>query len=150
MNEQGDADCAFEMCKGVKECKLYKNNYHYIVMSTFPIQYQYTQTACLTYIEGKYPDLIPTIIHLDTYNANYLQTSTRPFTVYLRGINFSANGITSITFGTYKNIPITFFSSTSISFIIPLNVKQGEYNLQVVNTNSTGSLSSNTVVFTIE
>ena len=117
-------------------------------MSSIPIQY--IQTACLSYVQGTYPDLTPTILSLDTYNANNLYTSIYPYTVYVRGINFSANGITSVTFGYYKNIPITFFSSNSISFIIPLNAKPGEYTVQIVNTNIYGSLFSNTIVFTIE
>jgi len=117
-------------------------------MTSLPIQY--IQTACLSYVQGSYPDLTPTILYLDTYNASNLYTSLKPYTVYIRGINFSANGITSVIFGPYKNIPITFFSSNSISFIIPLNAKSGEYNLQVINTNTYGSLFSNTIIFTIE
>ena len=119
-------------------------------MTSLPIQY--IQTACLTYVQGTYPDLTPKILSLDTYTYKeyYLYTSNYPYTVYIRGTNFSANGITSVTLGPYKNIPITFFSSNSISFIIPLNVKPGEYNLQVVNTNIYGSLFSNTIVFVIE
>jgi hypothetical protein len=117
-------------------------------MTSLPIQY--IQTACLTYNQGTYPDLTPTILYLDTYNADYTYTSIKPYNVYVRGLNFSANGITSVTFGQYKNIPITFLSSNSISFIIPINSKPGEYNINIVNTNTYGSLSSNTVVFTIK
>ena len=113
-------------------------------MTSIPIQY--IQTACLSYVEGKYPDLTPTILSLDTYNITYLYTSVKPYTVYVRGLNFNTNTVTSITLGPYKKIPITFLSSTSISFIIPLNAKPGEYNVQVVNTNAYGSLSSNIVI----
>ena len=117
-------------------------------MSSLPIQY--ISNSCRSYIQGNYPNLIPNIYSLSSYNAPIFRTSTYPFTIYILGTNFNANEITSITLGSYKNIPITFYSSTSISFIIPLNAKIGEYNVQVVNTNITGSLYSNTVVFTIE
>jgi len=111
---------------------------------------QYISNRCRSYIQGTYPNLTPSIYSLSSYNAPIFRTSTYPFTIYILGTNFNANEITSITLGPYENIPITFYSSTSISFIIPLNAKTGEYNIQVVNTNITGSLYSNMVVFTIE
>jgi hypothetical protein len=117
-------------------------------MTSIPIQY--IQTACQSYVEDRYPNLTPKILSLDTYHVSYLYTSQYPYTVYVRGLNFSANGITSVTLGPYKKIPITFFSSNSISFIIPLNAKSGEYNVQVENTNIYGSLFSNTIILTIE
>ena len=116
-------------------------------MSSSTIQ---ISNSCRSYIQGTYPNLTPTIYSLSSYNAPIFRTSTYPFTIYILGTNFNSNEITSITFGPYKSIPITFYSSTSISFIIPLNAKQGEYNVEVVNTNITGSLYSNRVVFTIE
>lgn len=117
-------------------------------MTSVPIQY--IQNDCQSYLEKSYPDLIPTIIYLSSYYVNYLDSSNRPYSIYIRGTNFNTNDITSITFGPYKNVPITFYSSTSISFIIPMNSKLGQYNIQVVNKNIKGLLYSNIVVFTIE
>lgn len=117
-------------------------------MASLPIQY--ISNTCRTYFQGGYPNLTPTIYSLSSHNASIFRISSYPFTVYILGTNFSANENTTITFGEYKKIPITFYSSTSISFVIPHNAIQGEYNIQVVNTNITGSLYSNSVFFTIE
>jgi len=116
-------------------------------MTSLPIQY--ISNTCRTYF-GIYPNLTPTIYSLSSYNASLFRVTSYPFTVYILGTNFNANGNTTITFGTYKKIPITFYSSTSISFVIPRNTVQGEYNVQVVNTNVIDSLYSNLVIFTIE
>ena len=116
-------------------------------MSSLP--FQYIENRCLTYVQDKYPNLEPTIAYLSTYNAIYSSTSIKPFTLYIGGTNFSTNNITTIHFGNFQNIPIVFFSSTSISFIIPLNAKPGDYMVTVVNSNSVGSLNSNSVIFTI-
>lgn len=116
-------------------------------MTSIPIQY--IQNDCQNYSEKSYPDLSPTIIYLSSYYVNYLTSSNIPYRIYIRGTNFNTNDITSITFGPYKNIPITFYSSTSISFIIPMNAKPGPYNIQVVNQNIKGLIYSNIVVFSI-
>ena len=117
-------------------------------MTSIPIQY--IQNDCQNYSEKNYPDLSPRIIYLSSYYVNYLDSSNRPYHIYIRGINFNTNDITSITFGPYNNVPITFYSSTSISFIIPMNAKPGSYNIQVVNQNIKGFLYSNMVVLMIE
>ena len=117
-------------------------------MASLPIQY--ISNTCRTYFQGSYPNLKPTIYSLSSYNASIFRITSYPFTVYILGTNFNTDENTTITFGSYKKIPITFYSSTSISFVIPREAIQGEYNVQVVNTNITGSLYSNIVVFTIE
>jgi len=66
--------------------------------------------------------------------------------VYINGSNFipPCNGVTYINFGDYKNIPITFYSSFNISFVVPLNATKGKYNIVVVNVyNSNFSPSVN-------
>ena len=117
-------------------------------MTFIPIQY--IKNDCQNYSEKSYPDLSPTIIYLSDYYVNYLASSNTPYRIYIRGTNFNTNDITSITFGPYKNIPITFYSSTSISFIIPMNAKLGPYNIQVVNQNIKGLIYSNIVVLSIK
>jgi len=51
--------------------------------------------------------------------------------VYINGSNFVL-GATYVKFGTF-NLPITFYSSFNISFVVPLNVAAGNYNVVVVN-----------------
>ena len=56
--------------------------------------------------------------------------------VYVTGSNFVSptNGITYINFGSFTNLPITYYSSFNISFVVPLNALAGSYNVVVVNT----------------
>ena len=117
-------------------------------MSTLPIQY--TQTVCQKYIEETYPDLSPTIAYLSSYNANAMITNSKPFTVYIRGTNFTRNGKTTVTFGSYTKLPIIFLSSTSISFTIPMNATIGTYEVKVVNATPIGNVLSNSDVFTVQ
>jgi uncharacterized protein (TIGR03437 family) len=66
--------------------------------------------------------------------------------VYINGSNFipTCNGVTYINFGIFKNIPITFYSSFNISFVVPLNATKGTHNVVVVNVyNSNFSPSVN-------
>lgn len=54
--------------------------------------------------------------------------------VGINGSNFLPNGITTVNFGTYKNIPVTYSSSFNIAFVVPLNAPTGYYNVVVINT----------------
>ena len=54
--------------------------------------------------------------------------------VGINGRNFLPNGITTVNFGTYKNIPVTYSSSFNIAFVVPLNAPTGYYNVVVINT----------------
>ena len=55
--------------------------------------------------------------------------------VYVTGSNFVSptNGTTYINFGSFTNLPITFYSSFNISFVVPLNAVAGSYNVIVVS-----------------
>jgi hypothetical protein len=55
--------------------------------------------------------------------------------VYITGSNFISptNGTTYVNFGSFSNLPITFYSSFNISFVVPLNALSGSYNVVVVN-----------------
>ena len=53
--------------------------------------------------------------------------------VYINGLNFFNEGITYVNFGTYTNIPITYYGSYNISFVVPLIASPGNYNIVVVN-----------------
>jgi uncharacterized protein (TIGR03437 family) len=56
--------------------------------------------------------------------------------VYINGSNFlpPSNGDTYVNFGLFTHLPITFYSSFNISFIVPLNAISGFYDVRVVNT----------------
>jgi hypothetical protein len=62
--------------------------------------------------------------------------------VYINGSNFlpPSNGTTYVNFGTFKQLPITFYSSFNIAFVVPLSATQGDYNVVVVNVYN-GNLS---------
>jgi len=55
--------------------------------------------------------------------------------VYITGTNFVSptNGTTYVNFGSFTNLPIIFYSSFNISFVVPLNALAGSYNVVVVN-----------------
>jgi uncharacterized protein (TIGR03437 family) len=81
--------------------------------------------------KGFYPSFTPII--------NSLSVITSFVGVYsfvqIKGSNFlpPSNGITYVDFGSYKQLPITFYSSFNIAFMVPLNATAGNYNVQVVN-----------------
>ena len=89
--------------------------------------------------KGFYPSFSPTINSLSvssSVNGSYSN-------VMINGSNFlpPSYGTTYVTFGpfkqftgTYKYLPITFYSTSSISFIVPIkNIVPVIYNVNVVN-----------------
>ena len=80
--------------------------------------------------KGFLPSFTPAI-----YN---LTVDTSPAGVYsfvgITGSNFLPNGITTVNFGPYKNIPVTYSSSFNISFVVPTYLPAGNYNVIVINT----------------
>ena len=82
--------------------------------------------------------------------------------VYVYGSNFLPNGTTFIQFGTYGYLPVTYYSSFNLSFIVPINALSGNYNVKVVklyngnvsppvNQSYPGNLnySNNSITYTI-
>jgi hypothetical protein len=53
--------------------------------------------------------------------------------VYITGMNFFPNGTTYINFGPITNIPITYYGSFNISFVVPVNISPGTYDVNAVN-----------------
>jgi len=78
-----------------------------------------------------YPPFAPKIISLSSNRS----VSGVSKTVYIYGANFlpAAYGTTYVNFGTITNIPIVFYSSSMISFMVPLNEEEGTYKIAVVN-----------------
>jgi len=84
--------------------------------------------ACRKHVSF-YPSFTPSII-----NLSLTQTAVGEFAlVYIFGYNFFKNGTTYVNFGGYKNIPITYYSSSNISFVVPADVSVGSYDVVVVN-----------------
>lgn len=108
---------------------------------------------------NSYPSFNPVINSLSV-NSSIVGTYSM---VYIDGSNFlpPSNGITYVNFGNYTNLPIIFYSSFNISFVVPLNAGAGNYTVTVVNvyngnfspqvnTSYTGTLNySNSVVYTL-
>lgn len=82
-----------------------------------------------------YPDTTPIIYGL-SQNESVLGAYT---VVYISGYNFSkanTTGNSTVTFGDITNIPVIFYSSLNLSFVVPfINLTQGPYDIQVVNNN---------------
>jgi hypothetical protein len=85
---------------------------------------------CLKY-KGFLPSFTPVI------NSLSVTTSTAGIysLVHINGLNFlpPCSGTTYVNFGTFTQLPITFYSSFNISFVVPLNIIAGNYSVVVVN-----------------
>ena len=106
-----------------------------------------SSALCKKY-KNTFPNFTPEIFYLSIYSSLsgvYTQ-------VNIHGNNFSLGsniGYSVVNFGTYINLPVTFYGSTSISFIIPTNAPPGTYTIQVVNLLYPTSLYSNIVDYTL-
>jgi hypothetical protein len=87
-----------------------------------------TQITCRLY-KPLLPSFTPVISNLSVISSIAGQYSL----VYINGNNFFPNGTTYVNFGQYKNIPIVYYGSFNISFVVPLNAPAGNYNVVVVN-----------------
>lgn len=78
-----------------------------------------------------YPSFAPVI-----YNLSVLSSCAGAYSlVNIDGSNLlpPCYGTTYVNFGPYTNLPITFYSSFNISFVVPLNAPPGSYTVTVVN-----------------
>jgi len=78
---------------------------------------------------GFYPSFTPILASLSVTSSAEKAYSL----VYIDGSNFLPNGTTFIKFGGWGYYPVTFYSSFSLSFIVPQSAPPGNYNVQVVN-----------------
>jgi hypothetical protein len=78
-----------------------------------------------------YPSFAPTINSLSVNSSVAGDYSN----VMINGTNFlpQCYGTTYVNFGSFKNLSITFYNTSAISFIVPLNAIPGAYNVEVVN-----------------
>lgn len=108
------------------------------------------QNRCRKYVSFL-PNMNPSIYSL----SNNISAPHIYSVVYISGQNFIPYN-TSVTFGPIKNIDVVFFSSSYISFVVPVNVSEGTYPVQVVvnyynNQSQTSNLLySNTLDYKIQ
>jgi hypothetical protein len=105
------------------------------------------RNTCRTY-KGFYPNIDPVIYNLSQNTSVQGDYAL----VYITGNNFLLDGSTRVNFGTY-NLPVTFFSSITLSFIVPANAPVGMYSVRVTTVNNTQviptTMYSNGVDYTI-
>jgi len=99
-----------------------------VSLSKVPINTQ--QNTCRKYT-ATLPNLNPTIYSL----SQYISAPGLYAVVYIQGNNFSPYNA-SVNFGYIQNIPIVFYNSFTVSFVVPIYVSEGEYQIQVVNVNN--------------
>ena len=88
------------------------------------------KSNCRKY-KSVYPSFAPTINSLSVTSSAAGAYSN----VIINGSNFlpPCYGTTYVNFGSFKKISIIFYSTSTISFVVPLNAGAGSYNIQVVN-----------------
>lgn len=89
---------------------------------------QTTTRKCRQY-SGFYPSFTPILTGLSVDTS----PSGTYSLVYITGSNFLPNGTTFIKFGSIGHLPVTYYSSFNLSFVVPLNAVPGNYAVQVVN-----------------
>jgi hypothetical protein len=107
-------------------------------------------TKCRKY-NNSVPNIMPVILSL----SNTISGQGVYQMIYINGYNFLPYD-TTVSFGNMKNISVVFYSSNSVSFVVPLNVAEGNYEVQVIinyfNTRSktSSNLYSNKLNYTIQ
>ena len=84
---------------------------------------------CRRLNRGFYPSFTPELFSLSVNTS----ISGVYSLVYVNGSNFLPNGTTFIQFGKLGFIPVTYYSSFDISFVVPLNALADDYPVKVVN-----------------
>jgi hypothetical protein len=105
----------------------------------------------------KYPSFTPILSNLSTTTSSSNSYSL----VYVSGYNYLPNGTTFVKFGN-EYLPVIYYSSFYLSFVVPLNLNPGNYPVQianiyngnfspVVNQSYPGNinLSTNSIIYTI-
>ena len=104
--------------------------------------------ACRTY-KGFYPNITPVIYNLSQETSPQGDYAL----VYITGNNFLLDGMTRVNFGSYTNLPVTFFSSVTLSFIVPADAPVGSYPVRVTTVDNTqvvpSTMYSNAINYTI-
>ena len=78
--------------------------------------------------KSEYPSFTPILSNLSTTSSPSGVYSL----VYISGSNFLPNGTTLVKFGN-EYLPVIYYSSSYLSFVVPLNVTAGNYPVQTAN-----------------
>ena len=105
--------------------------------SVLPVVFKVPSTVNARKYKYSYPNTSPVI-----YSLSPAQSVLGEYTVcYINGLNFSkenTTGNSTVTFGDIANIPVIFYSSLNLSFVVPNSnnlVPGTTYLVQVVNNN---------------
>jgi len=85
--------------------------------------------VCRQLNNGFYPSFTPELTSLSVTTSAVGAYSL----VYVNGSNFLPNGTTFVQFGSLGYLPVTYYSSFYLSFVVPLNADAGNYHIKVVN-----------------
>jgi hypothetical protein len=93
--------------------------------------YNKTKSArnCRRLKNGFYPSFTPNLSSLSVTTS----AAGAYYLVYVNGSNFLPNGTTFVQFGNSGYLPVTYYSSSNLSFVVPLNAVAGNYPVKVVN-----------------
>ena len=97
-------------------------------MSSYTSYVSQLTKSCFHHSQSIYPNFTPAINRLSKTTS----ASGTYVVVYIIGDNFTPYD-TFVNFGTYTNLPITFFSSLQISFVVPIGALPGNYPVSAVN-----------------
>ena len=105
------------------------NSYLYSQFDSVVINniYQKTSRKCRKF-KGFYPSFKPLLNNLSVTSS----TAGIYTELYVNGSNFLPNGTTFIKFGNY-DLPVTYYSSFNLSFVVPLDAVPGNYSVSIVN-----------------
>jgi hypothetical protein len=92
------------------------------------ISTRYSSRKCRGY-NSFYPSFTPMLESLSVTSSQAGSYSL----VYVNGSNFLPNGTTFIKFSGLGYLPVIYYSSFSLSFVVPVNALPGSYDVQVVN-----------------
>jgi hypothetical protein len=84
---------------------------------------------CRRLNKGFYPSFTPELLNLSVTTS----AAGRYSLVYINGSNFLPNGTTFVQFGSLGYLPVTYYGSFNLSFVVPLNAVAGNYPVKVVN-----------------
>jgi hypothetical protein len=106
------------------------NSYLYSQFDSVVINniYQKTSRKCRKF-KGFYPSFKPLLNNLSVTSS----TAGIYTELYVNGSNFLPNGTTFIKFGNYGYLPVTYYSSFNLSFVLPLDAVPGNYSVSIVN-----------------
>jgi hypothetical protein len=113
-----------------------KRSYEYLYAQFFSSKslsnnasYVKSTRNCRRLDRGFYPSFTPILSNLSVTTSAVGAYSI----VYVNGSNFLPNGTTFVQFGSLGYLPVTYYGSFNLSFVVPLNAIADNYVVKVVN-----------------